>query len=203
MIDLQEFCMIPEEVARFDMSSPWSDEKYTFASNGWVLVRVLRIDSVAENTALNDLLAERFFSIVKPKGSDAYALPELPARKKCKKCNGTGEVEVKQCPECGGEGHVTFENDFNFYDCDCETCCGKGVVKGGKGEKMECPECEGDGFDARHDFTPVEIGNTYFSLGLLHKLSRLDGLKVYPVKYPAPSYFAFSDGDGILMPTQV
>jgi hypothetical protein len=32
----------------------------------------------------------------------------------------------KKCPECDGSGYVEFSNEFSSYECDCETCDGKG-----------------------------------------------------------------------------
>ena len=48
-----------------------------------------------------------------------------------KKCKGS-----KKCKECDGEGIVRFGNDFNEYECDCESCHGRG----GK----ECGYCHGE-----------------------------------------------------------
>lgn len=32
----------------------------------------------------------------------------------------------KKCPECGGSGYVEFSNEFNSYECECDTCDGHG-----------------------------------------------------------------------------
>lgn len=53
---------------------------------------------------------------------------QVYVRKRCNRCNGSGEVD---CEACGGSG-------YNWSGGQCGYCGGTGLAT--------CPECNGDGY---------------------------------------------------------
>jgi hypothetical protein len=110
MIDLKQFCSTEE--SRPYLHNPFSRGEYTFATNGHVLVRVPRLEGIAEQ---EKPAAEKTFSDSYrdgPRGS-LIADISLPEKKQteCETCDGRGTEH--DCPDC---------------NCRCDLCEGKGVI---------------------------------------------------------------------------
>lgn len=109
--DLKPFCYTGDD--RPYLKQPWSRGDFTYASNGHVLVRVLRLTDVPENAATPDcekLLAKT------PECSDFAPFPEFDIsdapKVPCDICDGRGTEH--DCPDCGH---------------DCEECDGTGEIE--------------------------------------------------------------------------
>lgn len=204
MINIHAFCNSEDSANELlkKMKLPWSSDDHTFASNGHVLVRVNRLDGIAVDEDLNKDISDTIDLLIQPSCVEPVSIPDLPDEKPCPRCVGTGYTYERKCPECDGDGIVVFENDFNIYECDCDTCGGGGVLRGKEGEKVPCDLCEGTRRDEKHELSRIAIGNTGFSVRVLRELKQLDGVKIYPFNDDSPSYFTFVGGDGLVMPCQ-
>lgn len=200
MVDLKTFCMAQEDVSIINMMEPWSDKRYTYASDGKLLIRVPMRSEVQVNGCLNKEIEKFNIIMERPVSCDPQSIPDLPGSKPCPKCNGSGVVYVAVCPECDGDGHVYFSNDFSHYEFGCESCCGSGRVKAKLGESMVCEECEGEKIDFDFELTRIEIGCTGFALRLLRKISTLPGVQIFPERKDQANYIKFDGGDGLIMP---
>jgi hypothetical protein len=118
---------------------PFSVGDFTYATNGYLIVRVDRLQSWGETESAPNVARLNWdhdsigLWIDPPQAEDIS--PEA-----CKPCKGTGKLSV--CPECHGHGEVEAETDFNTYECDCATCNGSGKVDGGS---HLCDDCLGSG----------------------------------------------------------
>jgi hypothetical protein len=177
------------------MCGPFSFGLYSYATNGHVLVRVPRLADVPEWDALNEKAAVMFDGV----GPDIVAalaeIPDFPQPEPetCTVCKGVGKIS--KCPECDGDGEVMLENDYNEYECECQTCGGDGSVSG---NATICSSCTGTG---RKIVTKrITIGCTGFSSHYLTMLKELPGMKLAPTEPEKGNYFKWDDGDGMLMP---
>jgi len=114
--DLQKFCVADDDVRCASLGRPWSAFEWTYATNGWICVRVPRIPYVNENTFAPD--AEKLFKLARNEvgniALDYIPVPKLamPEPLICDKCQGTGMFD---CPTCNHEN-------------DCNDCDGKGTI---------------------------------------------------------------------------
>jgi hypothetical protein len=179
------------------MCGPFSLGDYSYATNGHILVRVSRLADVPEREALNEKAARMF------DGLDFMALDAAlvdipnfspPDPNPCPVCEGSGKVST--CPECKGAGEVTFENDFNEYECECLTCLGQRKVSG---QKSICGDCNGTG--NLRVVNRIAVGCSGFSSHSLSLMrNHLPGVKIAPTDPEKAAYFKWAGGDGMLMP---
>lgn len=176
--------------------APFSFGGYSYATNGHILVRVLRLADVPEWDALNEKMTVLFDAVDLPAVNAALVeIPDFdqPAPEVCIICKGVGKVS--NCPECDGEGEVTLDNDYHSYECECLTCFGEGKVFG---NDAICYACNGTG--KKKTFAKVPVGMTFFSSHYLTMLKELPGIKVSVTSELGPQYFKWDGGDGLLMP---
>lgn len=112
-VDLQPFC--GGGTARPYLNTPFSLGKFSYATNGHVLVRVPRRSEFSEFSADVPMNVE---GVLKSVGEVKYevravALPPKPV------------IALVPCDECNGTGR---EHDCRSCECDCEGCGGKGQV---------------------------------------------------------------------------
>mgnify|MGYP000882786505 CR=1 FL=1 len=169
------------------MEKPWSQGEFTYASDGFVVVRIPRLAEVPEIT--NPVNAVNIFN-KNPKPSEGFIpLPtteQLGELKVCPKCHGEAR-EV--CPECDGDGELDLETDFNTYTVTCKSCCGDGE---------DCGECNGTG---TIEPTPkVAIAGKRFTTAYIRKFMKLPNARIAVHADPSrPSWIEFDGGDGLLM----
>jgi len=181
---LADFCG-----GRFDR--PFSEGKYTYATDGIVIVRLPAI-GIAEPldsfTGVSNQLFEQKGKLV--------SLPKLPKETKntCGICGGRGKVT--KCPDCDGNGKIYYSTNNHEYEWDCKECDSMGYLPG---EVKICSECNGTGKVIDNFHKIITINGHKLQLGYLRKLSKLPGIKIaaHPVEYR--HYFKFDGGDGILM----
>ena len=104
-VDLSKFCA-PSGFFRKDVTRPFSDALWTYATDGSIAVRVARIDTI---TALGPD-AESVFSGLRFSDLHPATIPHLrPLRRLdadvvCPECNGQCGLRDKACIECVGTG---------------------------------------------------------------------------------------------------
>lgn len=121
-IDLRPFCYKGE--LRPVLRQPFSRGRWTYATDGGILIRVPRRDDVPEDPVAPH--AERIIDPI-PLAAELQSLPSFdfpePQKITCPKCDGSGRKH--ECPDC---------------NCECMRCDGKGfeekVITGGIGNAV-------------------------------------------------------------------
>lgn len=182
-MNLYHFCH--KDAEKSTIGAPWSRGDYTFATDGFLAIRVSRIHTIPENEKAPDV--GRCFPSGDPLGW--YPVPdvsqiEAPA---CPVCKGS-HVNV-DCRECCGSGTLDFSSAYNEYTVECKLCDGCGYL-------AECDYCHGLGKVLPEG---VEIGHSIrFRLESLAKLSMIPGCEIGPVAIDRPALLRFDGGDGIV-----
>ena len=204
---LQQFCSKSRYEER--KHTPFSVGEFSYATNGYLMVRIPRLDDVPErDDALNlDRVAPSFATEI------ALWLP-VPfiapiAYISCEVCGISGKAY--QCPECEGDGSVDPDTKFNSYNpVDCKTCEGNRQISReeinslnnyfGDIEIIEevCESCSGEG--KFYTAQAIPVGDALFSDKYLHSIGQLDGCEIGVVDAVKPSRFRFDGGDGLIMP---
>jgi len=182
--------MTKDELSKFVCADPtrnaiceaWSRGKFSYATDGYILVRIPRLSEIPDKETGPDV--DNIF----PKDDpwEWFILSEIPIEDQpiCSSCDGVA-VDLK-CPNCNGRGKYKSEKK----EYDCEECDGKG--------KIDCSKCLGTG-----KLLPVGIGNSHFNYALLKKLQIISSCKIGPMGASDPAWLKFDDGDGLLMPIRV
>ena len=167
--DLQRFC--DTEGFRHTLETPWSTEKFTYASNGHIIVRVPRIADVPERSNAPKIEGTCVGESFNYDPEKWYPIPkiETPKFTECSTCKGSGEIT--QCHECG-----------------CTLPIKEGI----------CTDCDGSGNILKH--SSVEVGGSLFSNVYLYDIGRLERAEIAPRGAMESARFRFEGGDGLLMP---
>lgn len=105
--DLQRFCS--DDESRPSICHPFSQEKWTYATDGRLMIRVPRLADVPEYDDAPKRVDATIFG-KQPITGDWFKIPELPTEKtRCDQCGGGGECEcgcgdIHKCGSCDGEG---------------------------------------------------------------------------------------------------
>jgi len=124
-IDLQQFCTEPDEFMRYEMSKPWSDGPWRYATNSRIIVRVPaepgdKPDGVPDAPYLfSDFHAERCTEELPQWDGSMYEYQGTCDHPECR--GGKVIGGQKDCPDCHGKGTtpesmpttVAFQG-FNF-----------------------------------------------------------------------------------------
>lgn len=170
-MDITKFCAGADDVRTY-IHSPIQLDECIAATNGHVCIFDTKPSITAPRYAIAvgtlARMQELFNECMSVKKWIAHNPLPLPEKLDCKYCNGTGQLTKKTCPECDGACCVEFENDFNAYEVDCDTCGGKGVVIVDEEPLPACEACNGEKqvWDERINFIVegVRISPVYYSL---------------------------------------
>ena len=196
-----------------NITTPWSDQHYSYATNGFVLVRVERRADVPERDDAPDIRGVVGDYPIDSVGLRFCPMPEFERapERPCTSCGGHGSVW--NCPTCAGDGATTCPTCRHSHEC---TRCGgggflrhaDGVIDAGKSRR--CTDCYGDGLDmsgpARAAVPGVLLpSRALVSLRWLHRVSTLPGIAIDLAyrqrdELMAPIRFRFDGGVGWLMP---
>jgi len=195
---LQSFCE-PKGTTRPALSDPFNCDGYTFATDGHICIRVDVDNSVESHPEAPKTMKGIFLTC--DDDSKYIDIPEIEGISLvvgCPVCGGSGKLSV--CPECEGNGEVFFENDYNEYECTCESCFGTGKYKSGNIAKSDCEECYGTGKITKD--IGIDIGTRHITARLLCLIKNLPNVKIAPEATDRlnPIQFKFDGGCGILMP---
>ena len=166
------------------MATPWTAGEFTYATNGFVLVRVPRIESIPESEGLK---VAQFYEAPKPIDGWVDLPGDLGSLTECPDCHGGNDGD---CPECDGDGDIEFQNSHNTYVCECKTC-------DGTGEGNNCKGCRGTGTtDSKPE---TKIDGVLFGTAFLRLFSDLKGCQIAPHSGRI-AWLQFEGGDGFVMP---
>lgn len=197
MIDLSKFC--GDDADRENITSPWSAGDYTYATNGRILVRVLRrTDATRED-------GPDVRSVYAKAGKAGVLVPlpsfDLPPSSTCATCVGVGLIV--DCETCGGGGES--ECHACGHSETCEDCGGGGCfpAKEEDDDGRRCDACLGEGVEyARKSIKVAE--NLYINVAYALWLRELPKLRIDLTPREEgderPIHFTFDGGDGLLMP---
>jgi hypothetical protein len=176
------------------IGTPWSAGEFTFATNGFILVRVPRLAEVPERQNVVSLKSVLEQNPVPSDGwVDAPGVEDLkiPA---CPRCKGK-ESNPTPCEECDGTGAVDFDNRWNSYEFTCKSC-------DGDGEHGSCKKCGGTGYLIDTEDSNIPIGGAEFKKIYILDLTRAFGpLRVAPhIQEGKACWLSFAGGHALLMP---
>lgn len=191
MIDVDKFCgsdNFPKGI-----QTPFSIGDYTFATDGQIIIKVDKLPEVEQRDDAPDAnrLEWRQDEI-----TEWHELPmiDFDELDDCANCWGIGFV--KTCPECDGDSVVYFENTYNCYETECQTCCGNGILRGNKDDKI-CGSCNG----TKKQSTSVKVGSASIGSVYLSMIYSLpDAVIEHSDKTESMVNFKFNGGCGIVMP---
>ena len=134
MIDLKKFCRKSHYTET--LTEPFSDDNYTYAADGSILIRVDKIPEIVESSP--SINPKQILEENKIDGNEIWTDPPKfkIIEKNCTECDGTGKIIV--CKECNGTGSLEFSSDYNDYDVECKSCYNKKSTIDKK-----CEDCEG------------------------------------------------------------
>lgn len=163
---LKRFCKSGKAI----LSKPFSQGEHTYATDGFVAVRVPRIKEIPENPLTPNVNALPWDH---EEIADWEELPEYSFEGTgiCRECGGTGFQQT--CPECDGKGEICVSTSYNEYHCECRTCGGNEVVPADSGER--CEACYGTGKKLPR---AVKCGRGNISIKLLEQIKRLPEVKI-------------------------
>ena len=202
MINLEKFCR--KSHYKETLTEPFSDDNYTYAADGSILIRVDKIPQIVKSyPSINPgkVLKEN-----KINGNEIWIDPpkfEIIERN-CGGCKGTGKIIV--CKECNGTGSLEFSSDYNDYDVECKSCFGADI------KDQKCEDCEGIGkykeysnpivevptiIDGSLEQIEIMINGMY-----LEMIQGLPNIKIALKGKAEPIKLKFDGGIGLLMPIE-
>jgi hypothetical protein len=181
---IQAFCHNEPEK---NIGKPWTVGEFTYATDGFRLLRVPAIAGVDPNN--RGVAITNLYLKAGPMPDTGWVdLPALPPTAPCPKCQG-GKKPV--CEECDGNGTVSLSNSYSTYDdIECASCGGTGV-----GE--ECPECWG--YETVETEPEILIGGVTYKTYQIRSFKDLPGVQIAPAK-GVINWIRFDGGDVLIMP---
>lgn len=125
-IDLSKFCK-EEDDFRHNFKEPYSNEKFIYASNGYILIRLSKFLAPDFNNPIIDKCPEYEKVIIEGANFKTILLSDIKEALDAFTPEYTDEYEEIECPECGGSGYEKC-TECNS-EKDCEECSGEGIIK--------------------------------------------------------------------------
>jgi hypothetical protein len=194
--DLQKFCS--SDGTRYKLSTPFSIEDYTYASDGRIIIRVAAI-AEARRDDVPDGLAE----VIPPPGADWREVEFPPGWESfealpnpCRACQGVGKLP--ECRRCDGTGECDHCGE------QCRRCDGRGVdVDSNDTPTRECEDCDGSGMREAAFLVSLNRGGVTVNLKYLKLIASLPGWKLtHRGNEKTVLRFEFDGGAGGVMPTR-
>lgn len=199
MINLIDFCSIDSMIS-YALSHPFAEGEYSYATNGWILVRLNNNEGKYQAHPDKDFAKMVTEMKLDPDHEGKWiAITDIDIgeQAECEGCSGTGLVTTYyDCEECNGEGDVYWCSDYHEYCDTCKECYGTGTGKA-SGEE-ECRKCGGTGKSYNSD--GVKVSGVMVSKAELAKLARIPGAEAYfPCREDDCVCLRFEGGKGVLM----
>ena len=177
--------------ANSHFAQPVTRGEFTYATNGFMIIRVSKIDRFTSNPPFDI----HKVAITPEHAGEWIDIPEYktPEKVKCTSCHGIGFCQ--ECHECDGEGIVFWNTDKHRYEAECAECYGEGYIPGGD---KKCPYCD-NGFAYENDWLPINIHGEKINTAILDKIKGLPGIKIFIPSAEDIISFKFDYGDGAIM----
>ena len=202
-----EHCSGRGRDVRHYLNAPFTDGGWTYATNGYVAIRVPAMEGFAARESVHTKDAIDKLVALEPEQWHDLVLPPAPEWPLCNACGGSGHST--RCLECDGEGER--ECDLGHMH-DCDACGGDGFQGGGT---ESCYRCFGAGRDksaALLDECRVCVGGAYglgytihFDWRLLERFADLPDVQI-GLMAPCTEHknglglIRFQGGRGVVMP---
>jgi len=190
---LKIFCGVHDK----RIMEPFSHEGRTYATNGFMVVRVPALPDVTASMPFDDFTSkiDSLFADYVGEWIPVHLVPDVS--EPCSKCDGHGWLFV--CPECDGVGNVLYVGKLSNYDCECPLCRGNGTGNFISDKKETCSGCDGTGRTEDREKTS-KIGVVAVADWMLRKIAMLpDAELLAPRQYRESVIFRFSGGEGVVM----
>lgn len=172
------------------IGTPWSEGEYSFATNGFTLVRVSRLPEVPGRKNIPNYKAVLELTPEPVDGWQAVASLESFGIKECPWCKGKIR-EPAACEECHGEGEVSWDNHWHTYEATCRGCDGDGKTN-------LCTRCGNHGYILPQE---IIIGQHAFTPSYLIEFLKMPGLEVsLPPDIATAVWFRWGSGHALIMP---
>lgn len=189
---LKQFCS--RDTTRTQIQQPWSMDGHSFATDGHILMRVPRLDQVAEN---RDAPETGHLFANSPHTGNFLPIPDLPEPQDgpCPECKGSGKVPAR-CQKCDGEGTILCPQ-CEDGQLECDECDGTGLPE--EESEVPCEDCDGSG--KRPVLQRVAVGNQTVDAKFLRLIEDLPNVRITnSQKELSALTFVFDGGDGLIMP---
>lgn len=194
--ELKSWCSRERET----LKQPWSENGFSYASDGRILIRVATMSGVQPRPDAPK--AEKLWPDFWKLQSEFIPLPGTlpePEFEPCKDCNGQGRI--RKCPECEGTGEA--ECPTCGHETECEYC-DDGLLPVSDDSPI-CEDCGGSGKIEK--IVAMEIFARNFNSVYLRGIAPLPGLKVAVNPSAGEEcgilLFTFDGGEGCLMGMRV
>jgi len=195
---LKTFCGTDE--TRPSLMEPFSDDRYTYATDGRIIVRVPRIESITGHEKHPQYACDLFpdeshyLPVEYPQGLESFVAEPVD----CECCGGTGKQS--KCRDCDGDGNKECPECGTVHKC--ESCRGTGLIIGNRaiGDEVDCEDCEGIGKIEKRFIVSLNRGAVFVDLKYIKLANTLPGLWLKYDGNQSPLYFTFAGGDGVMMP---
>ena len=196
IITLETLARFCSEDERLSYSTPFSSDKFTYATDARIIIRVDRVETVPSddrvgsyNEAIEKAFAAAAAWIAVP---GELEIPPAPEEKPCQECGGNFPPE---CQECGGSGVVEWvytglDGKTYYYDAECPVCFGTGG---------SCSRCGGTGKEEL-PFETMQVGNCTLNPKYLRLIALLPDAEISPNGPDQPAAISFFRGVGAVMP---
>jgi len=182
-----------------NLQEPFSDDSYSYFSDGYVCVRVPLIAHVTKEAPTRHGMV--LFTPPHGASGEWIKVDQLPAIecKDCPDCGGYGVGDF--CEECGGSAEVMYHGKTGDYDIGCPKCEGYRYFSGCRGGAEVCSRCGGDGRVEINTWRNRLIGPVRVALRLLRLVNALPGVTFFAAaeRYGDGVHFRFTGGCGVVM----
>lgn len=202
-IDLTLFCAGHWD-GRTHLQQPWQEEGATFATNGFIAIKVHGADGTMPGP--HESMVGRIPALLEAASGTIPLDIVLPgdAAEQCPCCRRSGYVQEEKCGECdGGE----FTHGSHGYTC--KECDGEGSIsypsRQEKSGAVRCFQCDGHGYRSR--YLHLESGGKHphcFQEKFLRLIVGLPGVRLLVSEdLKETARFEFDGGAGLIMPCRV
>lgn len=176
-IDLQPFCALPNSIREY-LEHPFRYGDWTYATNGYILVRVPAVEGDAP------IAADGVVKMSQGHLENILAAPLCDATFAPLRVN-LPPIEMRECMTCGGSG-IWKDDPAPGMFTKCDDCDGSGKV-----EKETSVSIAGVFFSAKYIAQIAALPEAELPTNPIHPRDRWD---------VTPCPFRFSGGIGALMP---
>lgn len=203
-LDLSTFCEVDDYQGRFNLTTPFHQEGFTYATDARVCVRTaLPVDLATAEECRRPKANRLPWEHEKKcgwKSWDTAVRQQTDIEPDCPTCFGRGRFNCKQCERCEGSCWRTEYTNDGFADAEKPCECRTGWVGG-----TACPECRGSG---AVDYV-MRIGGVCIAPIYHAKVATLGPVDFVNGGVPPDAFtkdnrtavlFRFDGGDGMVMP---
>lgn len=195
--DLKKFCSTDH--TRPTILKPFTQDGFTFATDGRILVRIPAIEGGADDGPEDSIRVipsdlKNYQPVQLPPNWESIIQPETP----CHTCEGTGSIG--KCRHCQGHGEIECETCGHEEYCRPCQGTGKASSKETQGYTEPCEDCDGRGKTTELVKISLNRGACFLDLRYLRLAATLPNLRLRFLDEHSVLRMDFESGDGAIMP---